>query len=119
MILVRFETNQLLDLTKTSSFLLLGTTSPVVRKDAEKICIGNPNQMGDGLCDVDTNSEECGFDGGDCCLEEKNTAICHPNCDCNLVVDLKNLRSLFINSKVHLIDKSGESYNVNNHFQKA
>ena len=34
----------------------------------------------DGVCDEATNTEECFFDGGDCCTE--NTAVW--NCECML-----------------------------------
>jgi hypothetical protein len=32
-------------------------------------CVPNPNFIGDGACDPDApyNTEECGYDGGDCC----------------------------------------------------
>ncbi|CAN0581124.1 unnamed protein product, partial [Ectocarpus sp. 12 AP-2014] len=30
-------------------------------------CTGYPPSMGNGLCIVDNNTPECGYDGGDCC----------------------------------------------------
>jgi hypothetical protein len=32
--------------------------------------------MGDGYCDDITNIEGCGFDGGDCCLDDIDTSYC-------------------------------------------
>ena len=31
---------------------------------------------GDGFCDDSTNDGRCDFDGGDCCLPNKNTTFC-------------------------------------------
>ena len=31
---------------------------------------------GDGYCDDDLNNQACGFDGGDCCLEDVLTTFC-------------------------------------------
>ena len=39
----------------------------------------NWNWIGDGYCDDDTNTEECDWDGGDCCgdeYEDANTFYC-------------------------------------------
>ena len=32
---------------------------------------------GDGYCDDATNDGRCDFDGGDCCLPDKNTKYCN------------------------------------------
>ena len=39
---------------------------------------------GDGYCDDSLNNQPCGFDGGDCCIENVmtdfcNDCICHEN----------------------------------------
>ena len=31
-------------------------------------CEGDLINLGDGSCDLDTNTENCGYDGGDCCI---------------------------------------------------
>ncbi len=36
---------------------------------------------GDGVCDDLTNTEECGFDGCDCCLDSSNFGSCY-DCQC-------------------------------------
>ena len=41
-----------------------------------------PHYNGDGFCDDDTNNEICGFDGGDCCLDDPNLLYCFL-CICN------------------------------------
>ncbi len=73
-------------------------------------CTENRNTIGDGLCDVATNSEECGFDGGDCCLEEKSTALCQSSCDCDMKLDVENLRSSFAETNVHVVEESSQFY---------
>ncbi len=37
--------------------------------------------IGDSFCDDETNTEECDFDGGDCCLDEVDTDYC-TICEC-------------------------------------
>ena len=40
--------------------------------------VTNPNKVGNGICDYDAanyNTEECGWDGGDCIIEENKD--CH------------------------------------------
>ena len=44
----------------------------------------NPIWVGDGYCDDDTNTESCGYDGGDCCGFEINTDYC---VECNCYTD--------------------------------
>ena len=39
-------------------------------------CTQNLNWKGDGVCDDDLNNQACGFDGGDCCLENVNLSFC-------------------------------------------
>ncbi len=39
--------------------------------------------VGDGMCDDDTNIEECQYDGGDCCLETQSWSYCN-ECICHI-----------------------------------
>ena len=41
----------------------------------------NPGWIGDGYCDDVTNTMECSYDGGDCCLDPVNTQYCS-ECQC-------------------------------------
>ena len=54
--------------------------------DAVWFCIpacdsSNPNWIGDGECDDETNTAGCGFDGGDCCGPDVKTSQCS-DCEC-------------------------------------
>ena len=40
-----------------------------------------PPSVGDGFCNDDTNTQQCNFDGGDCCVNV-NTDFCS-NCSCS------------------------------------
>ena len=42
----------------------LNLTNTIIFPD----CEGNLINLGDGLCNMDTNTEACGYDGGDCCI---------------------------------------------------
>jgi hypothetical protein len=44
-------------------------------------CPADPEWIGDGLCDDDANSENCQFDGGDCCLDDVVIDFCE-ECMC-------------------------------------
>ncbi len=48
----------------------------------------------DTVCDEATNIEKCLYDGGDCCLELKDTTLCK-NCSCRLKVELDELQLQF------------------------
>ena len=37
--------------------------------------------IGDGICDDESNNIDCGFDGGDCCLDLVVTDFCS-ECQC-------------------------------------
>ena len=37
--------------------------------------------VGDGICDDLTNTMQCNYDGGDCCLDPVNTQYCS-ECQC-------------------------------------
>ncbi len=40
--------------------------------------------IGDGVCTGNLNNEECGFDGGDCCLQASNCKDCYgEQCHCH------------------------------------
>jgi hypothetical protein len=43
----------------------------------------SPYWVGDNLCDAENNTPECGFDGGDCCIDDVVTTYCGDNCVCN------------------------------------
>ena len=40
-----------------------------------------PLWIGDGICDDQTNNEDCNYDGGDCCIENPNVDYCN-DCEC-------------------------------------
>ena len=46
------------------------------------------------MCDELTNIELCLYDGGDCCLEGKDTTLCQ-NCSCMLLVKSDDLQEDF------------------------
>ncbi len=48
----------------------------------------------DSVCDEATNTELCLYDGGDCCLDAKDTTLCR-NCSCILTVDPDVVESQF------------------------
>ncbi len=45
------------------------------------LCSANSFLLGDRVCDEVTNNERCLYDGGDCCLSNKNTKYCQ-DCTC-------------------------------------
>ncbi len=53
-------------------------------------CSANSFMIGDGVCDEITNTERCVYDGGDCCLEDKQTHICR-KCTCHMDFDESKL----------------------------
>ncbi len=53
----------------------------------------------DSVCDEATNTEECLFDGGDCCLEFKDRTLCQ-NCSCILSVEPKKLYQQFLDWEI-------------------
>ncbi len=53
-------------------------------------CGANSFQLRDTVCDDSSNTPICLYDGGDCCLEFKNTELCK-NCSCVLDVDLDQM----------------------------
>ncbi len=68
----------------------------------------------DTVCDEATNNARCLYDGGDCCLEFKNTKLCK-NCTCVLSVDLAKLQTQFIDNNIKPLEKvPSPSYNNNN-----
>ncbi len=50
--------------------------------------------MRDGVCDEAANIANCLYDGGDCCLENKDRTLCR-NCTCRLIIDKTELRRQF------------------------
>ncbi len=63
-------------------------------RNSSSLCGSDSFMLRDGVCDEVTNIKACLFDGGDCCLEQKNEELCH-NCMCKMNVDLS-----FIESKI-------------------
>ena len=41
----------------------------------------DPDWTGDGICDDATNTEECDWDGGDCCKSDSSYEFCE-ECQC-------------------------------------
>ena len=53
----------------------------------------HPYNIGDGVCEDDTNNEGCSYDGGDCCGSNVNkqdctNCICYADMDCTAPLDL-------------------------------
>ncbi len=46
----------------------------------------------DGVCDDTSNNARCFYDGGDCCKENKDKALCR-NCTCVLNIDISKLEA--------------------------
>ncbi len=59
----------------------------------------------DSVCDEATNTELCRYDGGDCCLEIKDTTMCR-NCSCILAVDADRLKDQFNDLLIKPVRKS-------------
>ncbi len=55
--------------------------------------------MRDSVCDDPSNIAKCFYDGGDCCLENKDTTLCR-NCTCILHVDHDDLNRQFGELKI-------------------
>merc|ERR1719288_7361 len=53
---------------------------PVTTEGPSDAC-GSPQWFGDNYCDDENNTEECGWDGGDCCGDNVNTWYCSA-CEC-------------------------------------
>ncbi len=69
-------------------------------KETQKVDVGEHGcssdsfMLRDGVCDDPTNTEECIYDGGDCCLEDKATHLCRV-CACIMEVDEEELQNKF------------------------
>ncbi len=73
----------------------------VVTEAPRDIC---PNRQSilDGICDESVNSEECEFDGGDCCRQEKSTPSCS-DCTCKLTTDREQIAKDFESESVFVM----------------
>ncbi len=74
-------------------------------------CQADIFMLRDFVCDEATNNLECQFDGGDCCLEHKDTSLCQ-NCDCILAVDQNWLDSQFMDLDIQPLLDSVQFDNV-------
>ncbi len=67
------------------SFLkvFINETEPGATGSWSNTCTANSFLLNDGVCDDITNTVECHFDLGDCCLEDKDLKYCL-DCSCKL-----------------------------------
>ena len=66
-----------------------------LKTEPNQIC-AETKLVGDGICDDNTNTPECAFDGGDCCRKDTVKDLC-TDCKCHLDQTLEE-----ISSKVHI-----------------
>ncbi len=59
--------------------------------------------IADGVCDEATNTEQCSFDGGDCCLPHKSTPLCN-DCTCRMIIDQDSLQDELDQFDVQMFD---------------
>ena len=71
------------------------TIRPKLQGGSNDTCGENSFQIRDSVCDDTSNTAKCLFDGGDCCLEFKETRLCK-NCTCILFIDHDELRNQFV-----------------------
>ena len=59
--------------------------------------------IGDGICDELTNTENCQYDGGDCCLDstKKDTSLCE-TCTCKMPVNTTELKAKLESTDVRM-----------------
>ena len=74
------------------------------------VCETRSFQLNDGICDDKTNIVECGYDGGDCCREQKLTHLCN-ECQCVLSIDEEDLKTRLKLHKVKMISKQSQDTN--------
>ncbi len=65
-------------------------------------CGADSFMLRDSVCDDTTNTKACLYDGGDCCLEMKNTHLCR-QCQCILDVDPHKLEDYIIHLDIREI----------------
>ncbi len=70
-------------------------------------CGADSFMLRDSVCDEVTNNKKCLFDGGDCCLEIKDTTLCQ-NCSCILTVEPKKLHQTFSELQIKPPNKPGK-----------
>ncbi len=92
--------------------LIKATTSANISSfpETKHECSHSSFLLNDGVCDRDTNTELCIYDGGDCCLENKVTDLCQDECICKLPFDLDQLTEEMaeLGAKFHLDHESKE-----------
>ncbi len=70
-------------------------------------CGADSFMIRDGVCDEATNIEVCLFDGGDCCLEQKNEELCG-KCICKMGLDLPFIQERFEEADVQMFVDKGQ-----------
>ncbi len=68
-------------------------------------CGADSFMLRDAVCDEATNNAICQYDGGDCCLEIKDTTLCK-NCSCIMSVDPRKLLQEFMDLEIKPIEKA-------------
>ena len=66
--------------------------------------------IGDGICDESANKRICQYDGGDCCLPDKSTPLCH-ECTCILKADKVDTEKIFQGFNVTLLSLTTSQFN--------
>ncbi len=83
----------------------VGTTDPVCFR---------PEYVADGVCDDETNTEICKYDGKDCCMEDKSVKTCQ-DCTCYLKVDKSELKTTMTVYDVHMylsVDIDSKTFSI-------
>ncbi len=65
-----------------------------MRPTEDDLCKNNGQRIGDGICEDLVNTQECLYDGGDCCLEDKDLVFCQV-CQCRQSVELARIKEKF------------------------
>ncbi len=96
-------------------FADMTTKRPVGILQDDTTCGSEDFMMRDNVCDDPSNIDKCLYDGGDCCLENKDRTLCR-ECACILEIDHDELKEKF---KVLQVNKVGASNDVNGYLQST